>query len=106
MYVILFYTVVLTTTTAVLYSISKGVIAIQCKGSPLLFLGPVIAIAANSIFVALTMLFPESGALIFALGIIRVGGGGGVSFVTMHGYWLFSLWQYYRTQQQQTKRKR
>eukprot|EP01035_Chromulina_nebulosa_P025843 gene25843-33768_t len=99
LYVSLYYAVMITTTTAVLYSISKGVIATQCKVSPLLFLCPVIAIAATNIFVALTMIFPENGAFFIALRIVRVLGG--LSFITMHVWWFFSLWRHYsRTQQQ------
>eukprot|EP01036_Dinobryon_divergens_P024125 gene24123-32542_t len=99
LYMSLYYAVMITTTTAVLYSISKGVIATQCKVSPLLFLCPVIAIAATNIFVALTMIFPENGAFFIALRIVRVLGG--LSFITMHVWWFFSLWRHYsRTQQQ------
>ena len=99
LYVTLFYAVMMTTTAAILYSISKGVIATKCKLSPMLFLFPIIGIAATHILVSLNMLFPDSRAIYIIVTIVRVLFAG-VSYIMMYGWWFFSLWRYYRTQQQ------
>eukprot|EP01036_Dinobryon_divergens_P024874 gene24874-33364_t len=99
LYVTLFYTVMITTTASVLYSISKGAIATKCKLSPLLFLCPIIGIAATHILLTVSMLVPGSRAIYIALTIVRVLFSG-VAFIAMYGWWFFSLWRYYKTQQQ------
>ena len=51
LFVTFYFISMITTTAAVVYSISTGVIASKCKVHPMLFLGPIIGIAITSILV-------------------------------------------------------
>eukprot|EP01035_Chromulina_nebulosa_P028626 gene28626-37830_t len=88
----------ITTTTAVFYSISKGVVATLRKIHPLLFLCPMIGIAGVNMFVALTMLFPDNRILVLVLNIVRMLTG--ICYFTVQIYWFYSAWKHYRTQKQ------
>ena len=98
LYVTFFYTSMVTTTAAVLYSISTGVIATQCKVHSMLFLTPIIGIAMTYIFVSLTMLFPQYSAFGVLVTLNRVSNG--IAFITMFVVWFRALWRYYKTHQQ------
>ena len=97
LFVGLYFTVMITTTAAVLYSISTGVIATRCKVHPILFLFPIIGIAMIKIFVTLTILFPEYGVFGVILSAIRLLHG--IAFIAMFVFWFRSLWRHYKTQQ-------
>jgi hypothetical protein len=83
LYVTFYYAVMITTTTAVFYSISKGIIATQRKLNPLLFLCLIIGMASVNLLVTLTMIFPEYKAIVFILGIVRVATG--ICYITVQG---------------------
>ena len=91
LYVTFFFASMVSTTAAVLYSISTGVIAIQCKVHSMLFLTPVIGIAMTYIFVSLAMLFPEYSAF-GVLGTLTPRVSNGIAFITMFVVWFRALW--------------
>ena len=97
-YITLYGFRMLTITSAILFSISKGVIATQWKMNPWIFLNPIISMGLISIFLSLNLLFPEYSAFPVLLSISRVTSTLGL--LAMHGYWFFNLWRHYRIYKQ------
>eukprot|EP01036_Dinobryon_divergens_P027822 gene27821-36656_t len=85
-------------TSAILYSISKGVIATRWKMNPWIFLWPIISLASSNILLSLNLLFPEYGAIPILLSMTRLAAT--IALFVMHGYWFFNLWRNYRTHKQ------
>ena len=97
LYIVLYGFRVLTITSAIIYSISKGVIATRWKMSPWFFLCPIIFLGSSNITLSVNILFPEYGALPLCLRLIRLAAS--LALLVMHGYWFFNLWRHYQTQE-------
>ena len=97
LYVTFFYMVMIITTSSVLYSVSRGVVATQWKMNSLWFLMPLMAIAGILIFVVLLLLFPGYYAFGLLLSIFR--GAMIISTILVHGRWFSYLWRHYKTHQ-------
>ena len=97
LYITFYYVVMIVTTSSILYSISRGVIATQWKLNPLLFLFQIVGIAVINILVSLSMLFPGSNFLYLVLTVIRIILA--ITYSFMHGWWFYSLWRHYKVHQ-------
>ena len=97
LYITLYGIKMIVTTAAILYTISRGVIATQWKMNPLLFLFPIIGIAVINIFVTLTTLFPAN----YTFGVLLIISRSltSIVYIVMQGCWFFAAWRHYRIYQ-------
>ena len=98
LYISLYGFRMLTITSAILCSISKGVIATRWKMNPWIFLCPIIFMATINILLSLNILFPEYVIIPLLLTLTRLAAA--LALLAMHGYWFFNLWRHYQTHKQ------
>ena len=95
LYVSLLFMVTIISTSAILQSISRGVVATKWKMNPLWFTIPTVGLLATYIFVILVVLFPEISVFILVLYIIRIVGA--ATYLWLEGYWFYCLWRHYKS---------
>ena len=94
LYIAFFGIKLLTVSSAILYSISRGAIATKWKIHPLVFITPVTFLAITNILVTFNILYPDDKTVQLFLSLSY--GFVSISTLLLYLFWFITLWRQYR----------